>query len=128
MTALDGVVRELAEVALELDRLPSEDSRRPNLEERRRELKDEAARLSGGTLVAELRRELATLEAQREQLEGRHVDMSGGGFLGGDAGFSSDAQRLNRRIDEAAGREALEARITELHSRLERLKARNAGE
>ena len=57
----------------------------------------------------------------QRQLQKQRIDVvkQAGDLAAGNFGFTSDAMLLNRRIDEAAGREELEQRIRELKARLE---------
>ena len=117
----DGLLRELAAIADELDAL-SDDAfeDRARLLARRRELHNAATRLatdpSDPAVRARLTEELDRLEEQWLALQRDRIDVvkQAGDLAAGNFGFTSDAMRLNREIDKAAGRAELEERIRRL--------------
>lgn len=124
---LDQVLRAIEETRLLRDAADPEDfSTRLDLKERMRELEIEASqlrtRLRSPASIDQARRELADIERQLEEIDRSHLDVvrqAGGGSAGGDFAFATDAHRLNRQIDEAAGRGPLERRARELRRWIE---------
>lgn len=114
----DEVWAELTEVRAALGAAEREE--RAALEARREALAAEAEAITAHQRRSELEAELADVEAELEALLDRHI---GGarrkrgffmGFLWGDHDSAVHMQELNRKMDEAGGRAALEARRTEL--------------
>jgi hypothetical protein len=116
---LDRILAELASIR---DRLQEEvdAAERIGLIERQDELRREARR-EVPTSRAELQRQLTRLVAAWDRLQGQRIDVvkQAGDLAAGNFGFTSDALRINRQIDEAAGREDLESRIQELKAKLQ---------
>ena len=122
--SVDQALAELQQIAIRLDELDADDPERARLEERRAELRT-AARAAGDLArnPTALRRELTSLENQLKQIEGQKIKrslMEHGKWLN-DA--SAYANAINQRIEEGTtiDREAVEARIAELRSRLDEL-------
>jgi hypothetical protein len=119
VSALDRILAELAAIR---DRLQEEvdSAERVGLIERQDELRREA-RLEVPTSREELQRQLTRLVAAWDRLQGQRIDLvkQAGDLAAGNFGFTSDALRINRQIDEAAGREDLESRIRELKAKLQ---------
>ncbi len=99
-----------------------------DLKERDRELRIEAAELRSAirplATAEQVRAELRAIEHQLEGILASRIDVvkqAGGGSAGGDFGQALDAHKLNRHIEEAAGRPALEARAHDLRNQLEEL-------
>ena len=136
MRDLDDVLADLAEVRDAIDRLADDDTAgRIALRGRRDRLRAEARMIDAAADPAaatrSLRSELVALEAAWDRLAGQRIDVvkqAGGGSMGGDFGFAADAQRLNRRIDEAGGRDGIEARIRVLRSLLSDLERGEAAD
>lgn len=118
MTELDGIIAELVEIG---DRLRAEDgaAERIELMERRDELRRKARAMAPSSKV-ELQQQLERLLAAWESLQKRRIDVvkQAGDLAAGNFGFTSDAVRLNQKIDEAAGRDELERQIGELRARI----------
>jgi len=119
MAEIDRIFEELTHITARLQDDISPDER-IRLQERRRELHGEAEELREDDPVA-LMAELERLERRWDDLSKQRIDVvkqAGGGSVGGDFGFATDAQRINRSIDESGGRARIEARIKELRNRL----------
>ena len=118
MSALDRILAELASIR---DRLQEEvaSAERVELLERQDELRHEARREAPASR-ADLQRQLTRLVAAWDRLQRQRIDVvkQAGDLAAGNFGFTSDALRINRHIDEAAGREDLENRIQELKMKL----------
>ena len=121
MNDLDRILAELVEIA-ERARVAASAVEKLDLEERRDELHRMARRVVPVS-HGELRHQLERLVAAWERLQRQRIDVvkQAGDLAAGNFGFTSDAVRLNRKIDEAAGRADLERRIAELRSRLDEL-------
>ncbi|HSG77947.1 MAG TPA: hypothetical protein VLD62_00075 [Acidimicrobiia bacterium] len=123
---LDEVVRELAAIAARLDGLAPDDlAARTALEDRRRELhrtaREAASDPSDPAARARLVEELEVLRKRWLDLQRERIDVvkQAGDLAAGNFGFTADAVRLNRAIDEAGGRAELEARIRRLRELLD---------
>ena len=119
MAEIDRIFEELTHIAARLDEQLSSDER-ISLQERRKELHRQAEAIEGDDPIA-LMAELERLERRWNELSKRRIDVvkqAGGGSVGGDFGFATDAQAINRSIDESGGRAGIEARIKELRNRL----------
>ena len=118
MSALDRILAELASIR---DRLQEEVASAERLEllERQDDLRSEARREAPASRV-DLQRQLTRLVAAWDRLQRQRIDVvkQAGDLAAGNFGFTSDALRINRQIDEAAGREDLENRIRELKVKL----------
>ena len=119
MSALDRILAELASIR---DRLQEEvaAAERIDLMERQDELRREARR-QAPMPREDLQRQLTRLVAAWDRLQKQRIDVvkQGGDLAAGNFGFTSDAARINRHIDAAAGREDLEGRIRELKAKLQ---------
>lgn len=119
MSALDRILAELASIR---DRLQEEvaAAERIDLMERQDELRREARR-QAPVPREDLQRQLTRLVAAWDRLQKQRIDVvkQGGDLAAGNFGFTSDAFRINRQIDAAAGREDLESRIRELKAKLQ---------
>ena len=119
MNALDRILAELASIR---DRLQEEvaAAERIDLMERQDELRREARR-AAPTPREDLQRQLTRLVAAWDRLQRQRIDVvkQAGDLAAGNFGFTSDADRINRQIDAAAGREDLESRIRELKAKLQ---------
>ncbi len=97
-------------------------SERQHLLERKGELQTRARTLAADG-VSELELELELAEAERRWilLQGERIDpvRHAGGDFGGDIRAGVDVIYMNKKIDAAQGREALEARIAELRRMIE---------
>lgn len=100
----------------------SSNSERQHLLERKRVLQTRARTLAADG-VSELELELELAEAERRWilLQGERIDpvRHAGGDFGGDIRAGVDVIYMNKKIDAAQGREALEARIAELRRMIE---------
>jgi hypothetical protein len=117
---IDRIFEELSSIATRLQDEDLTSDERITLQERRHELHREAEAVRGDDPVA-LMAELERLERRWKDLSKQRIDVvkqAGGGSVGGDFGFATDAQRINRSIDESGGRAEIEARIKELRNRL----------
>lgn len=129
MRDIDEVMADLLEIRDRLDALdPDDREARARLEARREELRAEAREIEAAAdpagVAARLRRELELLTARWNELADKRIDVvkqAGGGSLGGDFGFATHAQDVNREIDAAGGRAEIEARIAEIRAKLEEL-------
>ena len=120
MAEIDRIFEELSHISSRLAEDDLSSDERIQLQERRKALHEEASALQGDDPVA-LMAELERLEREWDELRKRRIDVvkqAGGGSVGGDFGFATDAQRINRSIDESGGRAEIEARIKELRNRL----------
>jgi len=119
VSALDRILAELASIR---DRLQEEvaAAERIDLMERQDELRREARR-EAPTPREDLQRQLTRLVAAWDRLQKQRIDVvkQAGDLAAGNFGFTSDAVRINRQIDSAAGREDLESRIRELKAKLQ---------
>ena len=122
MTTPDEIWAELEEVRVALETAgPDEQA---DLLARRDALRAKAERLNTAARDDELRRELADVERELEALLDRHIGTTGKkrnffvGFFWGDHDSGVHLAELNRKMDEAGGREALEARRLELRELL----------
>ena len=119
MSALDRILAELASIN---DRLQEEvaAAERIDLMERQDELRREARR-EAPMPQEDLQRQLTRLVAAWDRLQRQRIDVvkQAGDLAAGNFGFASDAVRINRRIDAAAGREDLESRIREIKAKLQ---------
>lgn len=101
-------------------------SERQHLLERKGELQRRARTLAADG-VSELELELELAEAERRWilLQGERIDpvRHAGGDFGGDIRAGVDVIYMNKKIDAAQGREALEARIAELRRMIEARRA-----
>ncbi len=120
-----AVVRELAAIAARLDQLDPDDvAARTALQDRRRELhraaREAATDPSDPAVRARLIEELELLRRRWLDLQRERIDVvkQAGDLAAGNFGFTADAMRLNRAIDEAGDRAQLEARIRRLQSLL----------
>jgi len=115
---IDEILVELARIR---DRLsePQEGEEYAELIARRDDLRRQAREAYPTTKEA-LRDELDRLVAAWERLAKQRIDVveQAGDLAAGNFGFTSDAMKVNRAIDEAGGREALERRIREVKARL----------
>jgi hypothetical protein len=124
MNERDSVLRELTELTERLAAVPYDDyEERARLLARQTELREKAASLwgSAGRDREEVETELHRLEAIRDDLvEHGHINPAAyaGGGAGGGFAFTSDAWKLNRQIDAAHDRDALEKRIAYLRVEL----------
>ncbi len=127
MSDLDRILAELVELA-DRARHAASATEKLDLEERRDEL-HRMARRAAPVSRGELQRQLERLVAAWERLQRQRIDLvkQAGDLAAGNFGFTSDAVRLNRKIDEAAGRADLERRIAELRTRLAELEERGGG-
>lgn len=118
MSTLDRVLEELASIRDRLQEAVGA-AERVELLERREELRRQARR-SAPTSPAELEEQLDRLVQAWDRLQKQRIDVvkQAGDLAAGNFGFTSDAMRLNRQIDEAAGRDELEQRIRELKARI----------
>ncbi len=118
MSDLDRILAELASLR---DRLQEsvDAAERIGLMGRRDELHREARELapvSKGELQVQLKRLVVAWETlQRQRID---VVKQAGDLAAGNFGFTSDAVRLNQKIDEAGGRQELERRIALLRVRI----------
>ncbi len=118
MSDLDRILAELASLR---DRLQEtvDAAERIGLMGRRDELHREArelAPISKGELQVQLKRLVVAWETlQRQRID---VVKQAGDLAAGNFGFTSDAVRLNQKIDEAGGRQELERRIALLRVRI----------
>ena len=118
MSDLDRILAELASLK---DRLQEtvDAAERIGLMGRRDELHREArelAPISKGELQVQLKRLVVAWETlQRQRID---VVKQAGDLAAGNFGFTSDAVRLNQKIDEAGGRQELERRIALLRVRI----------
>ena len=119
MTSLDEILAELAQIRerLEADIDASEYAVLTERREALRRLARESAPETGGDLRCELDRLVAAWE--RLQVQRIDVVKQAGDLAAGNFGFTSDAMAINRNIDAAAGRDALEQRIRDLKAKLE---------
>jgi hypothetical protein len=119
VSALDRILAELASIR---DRLQEEvaAAERIDLMERQDELRREA-RHEAPAPREDLQRQLTRLVAAWDRLQRQRIDVvkQAGDLAAGNFGFTSDAVRINRQIDAAAGREDLESRIRELKAKLQ---------
>ena len=124
MQERDSVLRELTELTERLAAVPDYDYKeRACLLAQQTELREKAASLWGtaGRDRDEVKTELRRLEAIRDDLvEHGHINPAAyaGGGTGGGFAFTSDAWKLNRQIDAAHDRDALEKRIAYLRVEL----------
>ncbi|MEE9299195.1 MAG: hypothetical protein V3V29_09185 [Acidimicrobiia bacterium] len=118
MSDLDRILAELASLR---DRLQEsvDAAERIGLMGRCDELHREARELapvSKGELQVQLKRLVVAWETlQRQRID---VVKQAGDLAAGNFGFTSDAVRLNQKIDEAGGRQELERRIALLRVRI----------
>lgn len=116
---IDAILQELTRIR---DRLSEEleGDEYAELVARRDELRRQAREAFPATEEG-LRAELERLVEAWDRLQKQRIDVveQAGDLAAGNFGFTSDAVRLNRAIDEAAGRAELERRIRELKARLE---------
>ena len=125
---LDAVLRALHEVGSQLDVVGDDDpALRAELRRRQEALRAEARAIRDSVPEnpGELRRRLEGLYAERAAILEMHVDQvrQAAGGEGRVRGFAADAQRLNKAIDEGAGRAELEERIRKLEQRLHALES-----
>ena len=117
---IDDILAELGRIR---DRLTGEVDRleRSQLLERRDELRAEAREVSPEGR-SDLEYQLSRLVEAWDRLQRQRIDVvkQAGDLAAGNFGFTTDAVNINRRIDAAAGREELEARIRELKAKLAR--------
>ena len=127
MDELDAINRELAEVVDQLNATADDDfARRHELHKRQDELRERAAKFrvdaDEDRSTEDLTRELASLEAQRDQIIESGIDMvtqAGGGSRTGGSYASAAEIALNRGVREAAGLGDIESRIAKLRQLLE---------
>jgi hypothetical protein len=116
---IDDILAELNRIR---DRLTEEVDRleRSQLLERQEELRAEARRVAPQDR-SDLEFQLARLVEAWDRLQRQRIDVvkQAGDLAAGNFGFATDAVNLNRKIDAAAGRTELEARIRELKAKLE---------
>lgn len=119
MAEIDRIFEELAYISSRLAEGPPT-AERLRLRERRKELHLAAERLATPGPEA-LRAELEELERQWERLRKTRIDVveqAGDLSAGGNFGFTADAMRINRAIDESGGRAAIEERIRQIKTLL----------
>ena len=118
MSTIDRVLEELAVIR---DRLQEavDGVERVDLLERREELRREAREIAPNSR-AELEEQLDRLDKAWDRLQKQRIDVvkQAGDLAAGNFGFTSDAVRLNQKIDIASGRDELERRIRELRAKL----------
>ena len=118
MSTIDRVLEELAAIR---DRLQEavDGVERVDLLERREELRREAREIAPNSR-AELEEQLDRLDKAWDRLQKQRIDVvkQAGDLAAGNFGFTSDAVRLNQKIDIASGRDELERRIRELKAKL----------
>jgi ClpP class serine protease len=119
---LDDLRRELSRLHLELGDVPEGDlERRQSIHEQQEKLRSEVQQLLAADRTA-LEAELADLEQRWKQLAAKRIDVvaqAGDISAGGNFGFTADAQRINRAIDEAHGRTQIEDRIKRIREMLD---------
>ena len=122
---LSGILAKMGELMDRIAALPDDAyEERLQLQEEQKRLRAEAARLRERAPVdrQSLEAELEGLLARWDGLQSQRIDVvmqSGGGSQGGDAFSGAHAMNLNRQIDEAHGRRAVEDRIAEIRRQLE---------
>ena len=118
MSTIDRVLEELAAIR---DRLQEavDGVERVDLLERREELRREAREIAPNSR-AELEEQLDRLDKAWDRLQKQRIDVvkQAGDLAAGNFGFTSDAVRLNQKIDIASGRDELERRVRELRAKL----------
>jgi hypothetical protein len=118
VSALDAILAELAAIRERLQDAVDA-AERVALRDRQEELRAEARREVPVT-PAEMRAELDRLVAAWDRLQRRRIDVvkQAGDLAAGNFGFTSDAVRINQKMDTASGRAELEDRIRLLKARL----------